>query len=523
MGKRERLVTVCCVLVLTFFYVFMVFYRSSSQALMHHDEGSYAVQARKVVEGGMTLKGIDPYCNQPIYPLVISVLFKLFGIRDFWVRFPAMVGGYLILCLIFFWGCRLSSVRCGLLSALVLCVNPFFIFYCRSGLTETVFSFFLIGALFFLWSGLYLVEKRFFHFVLGGALGALAIHVKWNGFLALLFTCCYLALCFVYDAVKNRIRMEGSWKESLKRVLSGYGSLFWGLFAAGLIMMILLVPWIQYLRLTCGFRNVLRKFSENVIDFRIVIRRIPHSILLYLGLVLLWAKALLVTSAFGMARLLVKRRRERLFFLFWILFFFAFLIRYSPYPRLFFPILVSLSLPAGLFLDRCIERLDLRFRWTGFCAVSILFLLLGFLGIMPHVQGKLDGYREAAGFIKAREDIGVKCLSRMRENFYFYLPQALRIGKNPQTRALIEKGDFYILTDISRLDSPVLKDFMQKNEKRIILFKRFDFDLFEPFLFQPFYYENLKYFFPRKNIPIENHSIMLYYVKDACILPESWK
>jgi len=525
MERREKIIAGSGLFLVAAFYLFLICYRSGSQGLVHHDEGAYAVEAWRAVEGGMGRMGIDPYCNQPAYPFIVILLFRTIGVSDLAVRLPSMIMGFYLLALAFLWGWRYSSIRCGLMCALVLVTCPFHIIYARVGLTEAMFTSFILSALFCFWHAQFYDEKRIAWYIAGGVMSALAVLVKWNGFLALFSSGCFLGFCFLWDAVGRKIKKGEELKDLLKRIFREYRVLFIGICLAGIVMMILMIPWLYYLRMNYGLRNVLGKgrFTSRMTGLLSVIVHLPYYLKLYLGMMALWSKGILVLSVGALALFLKKGERKGLFFYFWVVCFGFFLVRWSSYPRLFHPIVISLAMPAGIFLDRAVGLTDRKIRLGVIAAVMVVGILLGWMDMRDELKGNNDGYRMAGQYIENRKDIPDRLLCRMQENFYFYMPHAARIGRNDKTRTLLESGHFYLLVDTSATWHEDTVSLMEHCRDKMELVKEFRNDKFGPLIFQPFQMRDFKYFL--SGVPVPDHylAIKLYRVTGECTVPEEWK
>ncbi len=128
---------------------------------LYWDEASIAYNAYSLLQTGkdewgiaypLTIKSFGDF-KLPLYVYAVAVSEKVFGLKDFAVRFPSVLAGTATVALIFYLVRQLFPYRAklALLSALFLAVSPWHIQFSRAGFEANLALFFLsMGILFFL-------------------------------------------------------------------------------------------------------------------------------------------------------------------------------------------------------------------------------------------------------------------------------------------------------------------------------------------------------------------------------------
>lgn len=124
-------------LVLITLVIPLFFYKLGQSSLTSWDEAWYADISRTVATTGdfINLKWNGaPYLDHPPFGFWVTALaFKVFGVNEFWARFPQATSALICLYLVYFLGKELFSRPVGLVSALVLSSAPWFVNRGRSG------------------------------------------------------------------------------------------------------------------------------------------------------------------------------------------------------------------------------------------------------------------------------------------------------------------------------------------------------------------------------------------------------
>jgi 4-amino-4-deoxy-L-arabinose transferase-like glycosyltransferase len=138
------------VVLILFFVSFLplFFYNLGSFGLDDFDEAWYGEIARNVIKSNqhilLTFNGLPFYDHPPLGFNLMALSYKIFGVREFSVRFSAALLGFFSVILIYLIGKELVNRFVGLSSALVLLSCVWFIFRARSGNLDTIFLFFYL-------------------------------------------------------------------------------------------------------------------------------------------------------------------------------------------------------------------------------------------------------------------------------------------------------------------------------------------------------------------------------------------
>jgi 4-amino-4-deoxy-L-arabinose transferase-like glycosyltransferase len=104
----------------------LLLFSSGSDSLMAHDEGSYALQARWILESNNWLApqnwGIPNYDRTIGIQWLIALSYQLFGISEFSARLPSIIACVLSVLLTYEIGKILINKRVGWLAAVILCL-----------------------------------------------------------------------------------------------------------------------------------------------------------------------------------------------------------------------------------------------------------------------------------------------------------------------------------------------------------------------------------------------------------------
>ena len=109
------------------------------------DEAIYAEVSKEMVESG---EWLTPHWNghawfekPPAYFWVTALLFKIFGVSEFWARFASALSGLGVLLLAFLIARRIyRNAWSGVLAILILLSTQLFVYYARFGTTDTMLT-----------------------------------------------------------------------------------------------------------------------------------------------------------------------------------------------------------------------------------------------------------------------------------------------------------------------------------------------------------------------------------------------
>ena len=145
---------------------------------LRFDEAIYAGISKEIVERG---EWLTPHWNTsvwfekpPTYLWITGLLFKLFGINEFWARFASALSAIGVLLLTFLIARRIYKDSAGLFAVLILLSSQLFVYYGRVGTTDTMLTLCIMLAVYaYLRSA---DDERFW--LIAGASCAMALMVK---------------------------------------------------------------------------------------------------------------------------------------------------------------------------------------------------------------------------------------------------------------------------------------------------------------------------------------------------------
>src|SRR5947207_607256 len=116
------------------------FYGLGSVPLLGPDEPRYAEVAREMYARGdyvtPRLGGHTWFEKPALAYWLMAASYRLFGVNEFGARFPAILLALLSVLTVFYTGCRIVSVRAGLMAALALECSAAFIAFSRAASTD---------------------------------------------------------------------------------------------------------------------------------------------------------------------------------------------------------------------------------------------------------------------------------------------------------------------------------------------------------------------------------------------------
>lgn len=131
-----------------FFTASLFFYKLGQTSLVSWDEAWYAEVARNIMLSGnlinMTWNGNPYFDHPPAGYWLMAGIYKIFGINEFWTRFPSAIAGIISIILLYLLGKKLFNPLIGLSSAIVLSSATWFIFRARSGNLDTILTMFFL-------------------------------------------------------------------------------------------------------------------------------------------------------------------------------------------------------------------------------------------------------------------------------------------------------------------------------------------------------------------------------------------
>lgn len=126
----------------------LFFYKLGQTSLVSWDEAWYGEVAKNIVKTSNPINMIwngKPYFDHPPAGYwIMAISYKLFGINEFWTRFPSALSGIVSIILLYLLGKKLFNPLVGLSSAVALSSAIWFIFRSRSGNLDIILTMFFL-------------------------------------------------------------------------------------------------------------------------------------------------------------------------------------------------------------------------------------------------------------------------------------------------------------------------------------------------------------------------------------------
>jgi len=140
-------------------------------SILNRDEAALAYNAYLIKNTGMDewqvkhpllFKSFGDY-KLPGYPYILAFLFNFLPINDVVTKLPSVVAGVGLVIIAFYWGKNILKLKqpSSLIFALLLAVNPIFLFYSRIAFEANVALFLFVLALYLLFKEEKLIKKRY--------------------------------------------------------------------------------------------------------------------------------------------------------------------------------------------------------------------------------------------------------------------------------------------------------------------------------------------------------------------------
>lgn len=132
---------------------FLFYYKLGQSSLISWDEAWYADIGRTLSEKGNLLKltwnGKSFLDHPPFGFWVIALSFKIFGVSEFWARFPSATFAFLTLVFVYFLGKKLFNRQVGLLSSIALLSGHWFLYRARSANLDIFLTCLFVSSIYF--------------------------------------------------------------------------------------------------------------------------------------------------------------------------------------------------------------------------------------------------------------------------------------------------------------------------------------------------------------------------------------
>jgi hypothetical protein len=343
--------------------------------LIDWDEGVFALQGKWLASIGDQGK---PYNFQtpPLFQIIISILFRLFGYHAYFLQFISLAASCFTVYFIYKISSLFGSPDEGLIAALLFTSTEFFLFFCRSGLSDATFLLFISAAIFFFLKGLKTTAHQ--EFLWAGIFLTLSAYTKYSAF--------PFFISFAIIGFLNRRSLKKQW------------------FTLSLIL-----PTVLYIPYVLLFIKIvsISQISARHINF-LDLNHIKHLFYLFAfaPLTLLAAVSCLILGYRSI-------RRINSYLLIFFIVFFLFLGFYFPYFRLAYPLVALLAIIGA----QLIQYLG-KHRYLTVKVMVILALLIG-LRTISYKSHIAESFANIVQF-HAQEDVKY-LFSDVPPNVAFYL------------------------------------------------------------------------------------------------------
>jgi len=160
------------------FVLFLV--RLQDLILLEFDDMTHAAMGVSILSTGdwFTMhEGVLPtWIKPPLYFWIEAVLFRLFGISEYWARFPSAIAGFFTVVLAYKTAEKLWGVKTAFLTLLTLSTSYFFVKYSRRSMLDVPVAFATALGVYALVRAEYDEKKKFY--LLFGAAAAIGYYLK---------------------------------------------------------------------------------------------------------------------------------------------------------------------------------------------------------------------------------------------------------------------------------------------------------------------------------------------------------
>jgi 4-amino-4-deoxy-L-arabinose transferase-like glycosyltransferase len=250
-----------CVVVLAVLAALPRFWMFGRLGINHFDEGGYAMSARALALNELP-EGLYPlqhFLSPPLFPSLAGLGMKLLGANADWVLLGlSAVIGVATVPLMFLFGRRWFSREAGLAAGVLFALSDFHIVMSRIGLTDVMFTFFFVLAL---WAFAEAEERQSWTFAaLAGVATGLAWNVKYHGWLAGVIAAAALAPAVL--------------RGDFRRAVAGLGRIAF----AAVIALLLYAPWVLWVASTeSGYSGLLAEHARFLQPARALQSALRHA------------------------------------------------------------------------------------------------------------------------------------------------------------------------------------------------------------------------------------------------------
>ena len=421
--KKKYALPLVCAASCAAFCAVTLFWNFQKMGLSHWDEYYYIETAVWNMRPSYSHIGFFQAYEPPLFPLLLTIMFSVFGIQDYVAIATSEIMAMLLCALTFWWTRRECDLQTAIVSVLILASTSIFVYYAKMALTDMTYTFFFSAAIFAYYDAI--KTKSNSTFLIAGVLLACTIGTKYTGFQPLL-----IILIFLPVSALPIFRGKVSFKKSLAYLRELWNDLLklWLSFApVSVLAVALLLYFANPFPLLAGSFTLTGGLIQNIsqglyyLAFSVYpLKSGEFSTQLFLNIdfygdvVAEFIGAFVIVLAIvGAARGLLRRQVITVLFSIWSVFVFIFFASLQgTWPRVILPMVVPLSILAGKGILSCANAL-VRFlralglrklrkaRFSMLLRVSfvILLVVLHLYSSLPAITNAHSAYREAAEFI----------------------------------------------------------------------------------------------------------------------------
>jgi uncharacterized membrane protein len=278
--------------------------------LQEWDESLYAVRAKSIIyfndwtdQTPHSIEGLYSSTHPPLYIWLTGISYVIFGINEFSSRLISALAGFGTVFLVYFIGKKVFSKDIGLLSGLLLGLNPFFCFWTRQGQLDVLLLFFIcLSSFFYLKSNNYQQDdkkKNIFYILCGIAAGL--------GLMTKLFVASFVILTILFYEILSSNKFN-----------------FRGVILMIIFSVLTALPWHLFMQIKYGNGDPFFFFNQAEIVKRtfegIEGNTKQLGIIYYLNQIIIFSPYLFAFSVYGFYKAFPNKTIDRLFILWFILY-----------------------------------------------------------------------------------------------------------------------------------------------------------------------------------------------------------
>lgn len=391
------------------FKYFLILILLIGTLLRTYNLSSESISFDEIIPIRITKHPNSDYANPPFYYLFLNYWIELFGNSEFVIRLPSVIFGALSILLLYYLANLLFNKRIALLSALILAINPFHIFYSQEARMYSLFALFSLLSLFYFFK--VLKEKKRINWFFYITFNLLNLYTHYFAVFVLLVETLYFVLFY-----KN-------FKFKLKTFV-----------LTDLAIFVLFSP--QFLKIYNGFLSKTSEFNWGIKPSE-YFTSIFNS---FLGWNILFSMIIFLLFLFGLIK---SDKKTNLFGLIYVLFpiivgfFLSFKMAIMPRYFIFILPIYIMFISKGL--------IKIKYKWAQILLISGILVISGFKLAGDYSNPNNPQWKESVDYIEnksQKEDVILFDEPFTKEFEYYYKGDLTKI-ELWHSLDIIEKMTFY--------------------------------------------------------------------------------